>query len=102
MNLARIRANLSNAQKSTGPRTAAGIKRSSQNATHHGLASTAIVVLDAVERRSDYEDLLGAILEGLSPVGAVETLLAERIAQALLATSTRLALRDGVPFARAA
>lgn len=43
-------ANRRNAQKSTGPRTAAGRKRSSQNALKHGLCSTGIVLPGEDER----------------------------------------------------
>src|SRR6476620_8445907 len=41
---ARLRANRLNAQKSTGPRTAEGKQRASQNAHKHGLCSTSALL----------------------------------------------------------
>lgn len=81
LSVARSDANAKNAQRSTGPRTVAGIERSSANALRHGLTATAIVVIDAVEDRSEYESLLDAIVRDLDAQGPVETLLAERVAQ---------------------
>jgi len=81
LSIARTEANAENAKKSTGPRTVAGIKRSSQNSLSHGLSATSIVVIDAIEDRSEYEALLRAILIDLDAVGPVESLMAERVAQ---------------------
>jgi hypothetical protein len=41
---AQVRANRSNGQKSTGPRTAAGKERASQNAVKHGLLAREAVI----------------------------------------------------------
>ena len=43
---AKLEANRRNAQKSTGPRTEAGKKRSSLNAVTHGLRAETLVLLD--------------------------------------------------------
>jgi hypothetical protein len=83
LNLARTTANAANARLSTGPRTAAGIARSSKNAVRHGLASASVVVLDRVENGAEYEAMLNDVFDDVAPVGAVETYLAERLAQLL-------------------
>ena len=68
-----------NATKSTGPRTLAGKTRSSRNATRHGLTARA-VVLPAVERADDWAAHRDAIVASLTPMGALEAELAERVA----------------------
>ena len=68
-----------NATKSTGPRTLAGKTRSSRNATRHGLTARA-VVLPSVESADDWAAHRDAIMASLSPMGALEAELAERVA----------------------
>jgi len=60
---AKRRANRANAQKSTGPRTAAGKTRSSANATRHGLAKPAAADLDA-------QPLIAALASAIAGEGA--------------------------------
>ena len=74
---ARLAANRLNAQKSTGPRTAEGKGRSSQNALKHGLCSGAAVLpgecaeaFDAFGRELDEE---------LRPRGSAQRVLFEQI-----------------------
>jgi hypothetical protein len=75
---AQINANRTNAQKSTGPRTAPGKAVVAQNAVRHGLpAQEAVLKGEEVDGSA-----LGReeMLEELAPAGSVETRLAERIA----------------------
>ncbi|MHC4556587.1 MAG: hypothetical protein ACYTFW_02815 [Planctomycetota bacterium] len=71
-----INANRQNAQKSTGPRTAEGKAAVSQNAVKHGLFASEAVIKG--ENQADFylyhEEMLGE----LAPVGAMESMLAER------------------------
>ena len=53
----KIAANRANARKSTGPTTAAGKRRSSQNATTHGLTATTVVI------RGEDPDRFAALVE---------------------------------------
>jgi len=59
-----------NGAKSRGPITAAGRARSSQNALKHGLCSQALVLPS--EDPSDFDALLAAYLNHLTPTGPVE------------------------------
>src|SRR5262249_29045932 len=61
-----------------GPKTAAGKKKVSENALTHGLSSARLIVLG--EASADWETHRRRVVENLAPVGAVETLLAERVA----------------------
>jgi len=71
-------ANRRNARKSTGPKTAAGKDRAKGNALKHGLTAAQITVFD--ERPEDFESFYSGLLAALSPVGALEEQLVERIA----------------------
>ena len=75
--VAQIQANRLNAQKSTGPRTAAGKERASQNALRHGLLAREAVI--AGEDPEEFELYREGMLEELAPAGAVEAMLAERV-----------------------
>ncbi|MBN2316014.1 MAG: hypothetical protein JXM79_18955 [Sedimentisphaerales bacterium] len=72
-----INANRLNAQKSTGPRTAEGRAIVAKNATKHGLFARKDVVIS--ENQARFDALRDEMLEELNPVGAIETILAERI-----------------------
>jgi hypothetical protein len=74
-------ANVRNAIKSSGPRTAAGKARSAQNALRHGLRSE-LPVLPG-ERAGDWEEYQAGIFRSLAPVGALEEALANRVALCL-------------------
>ena len=74
---AQIKANRQNASKSTGPRTAEGKAAVSQNAVKHGLFASATVING--EDRADFELHRDTMLADLSPVGAMESMLASRI-----------------------
>jgi hypothetical protein len=71
-----IKANRRNAQKSTGPRTAEGKAAVSKNAVRHGLFTDSPI---GGENPLDYEVFHNEMLADIAHVGAVETMLAERI-----------------------
>jgi hypothetical protein len=76
---ARIRANRTNAQRSTGPRTAAGKQRSSCNAVKHALTAKQIVL--PWEDMGDYYELHGALLRQYQPETPSEMFLVDQLAQ---------------------
>jgi hypothetical protein len=75
---ARLRANKQNAQNSTGPQTEEGKKRSSLNATRHGLLAQTLHLPE--EEMGAYHEFTDAYVKDLSPVGVVETQLAHACA----------------------
>ena len=62
-----------------GPITQEGKEVVRWNATRHGISSPEPVVL-GLEKREDWKEHCGGILENLSPVGHLEVTLAERVA----------------------
>ena len=74
---AQINANRLNSQKSTGPRTDEGKRAVSQNAVTHGLFARDAVI--KCEDPAEYELHREVLLDEMSPVGAIEYMLAERI-----------------------
>jgi hypothetical protein len=74
--IAQIQANRSNAQKSTGPRTAEGKATASHNAVKHGLLAEQVVIHG--EDPAQFELYRAGMLAELAPEGAVEEMLAER------------------------
>ncbi len=70
-------ANRRNALRSTGPRTEEGRERAKMNALKHGLAAKTVIV--SAEHANDYEAFRDAMFEDLAPVGALESVLVERI-----------------------
>jgi hypothetical protein len=72
-----ILANRLNAQKSTGPRTAEGKAVASQNSVKHGLFAERDVITS--ESQADFELYRQQILDELSSVSPMESMLAERI-----------------------
>jgi len=84
---AQIIANRRNAQKSTGPRTREGRAIISQNAVKHGLTSSQDDRLGEESRsriifsenKADFELYRDRILTELASVGAMESMLAERV-----------------------
>jgi len=74
---AQIQANRLNAEKSTGPRTEEGKRKASQNALKHGLLAQTMVI--AGEDVGEFEFYRDELLGELSPAGAVESVLAERV-----------------------
>ena len=72
----KLAANRRNAARSTGPRTPGGKAVVAKNAVTHGL--TARDVVSADESEGAFKSFAAALVEHLAPVGAVETMLAER------------------------
>jgi len=101
--VAQIQANRSNAQKSTGPRTAEGKERASRNALKHGLLAREVVIQG--EDPAEFELFREGMLEELAPAGTVETMLAQRVVSLSwrlrraerLQTTAFVALDDGEP-----
>jgi hypothetical protein len=73
-----IAANRRNAKKSTGPRTSRGKAVSKFNAVNHGLLARDAVLPG--EDAGDLEALHWRLAEELSPVGEVELMLVDRVA----------------------
>ena len=74
---AQITANRRNSQKSTGPKTDEGKAASSQNAVKHGFFAHEALVRG--ESQTDFDLHREAFLAEYRPVGATESMLAERI-----------------------
>jgi hypothetical protein len=74
--VAQIQANRSNAQKSTGPRTAEGKATASRNAVKHGLLAEQVVIHG--EDPEEFDLYREGMLAELAPMGGIETMLAER------------------------
>jgi hypothetical protein len=73
----KLAANRANAKKSTGPRTAAGKRRSSKNAVTHGMFCNDTVLPG--EDAELFETFRHAVLLQLSPQDIVELMLVDRI-----------------------
>ena len=82
VSLKQIEANRNNAQKSTGPKTAAGKAVAKMNAAKHAILSKKVVVrgLRIKESARQLKSLHEQLWEHLAPVGPVEEMLVERIA----------------------
>src|SRR4030042_1541974 len=74
---ARLTANRLNALKSTGPRSIEGKSAVPQNALKHGLSAVRDVITS--ERAADFRLHRQQLLDELSPVSPMESILAERI-----------------------
>jgi len=86
---AKIRANRSNALKSTGPTTARGKAMMWRNAVTHGMTATRVVLFDEV--KADFETFYAGLAQDFAPEGTTECALVERIA--MLAWRLRRASR---------
>lgn len=71
-----IDANRRNAQKSTGPRTAAGKARARLNPLKHGLTAQTVVL--PFESAADFETLRDDVLQDLQPRSTTQQILVER------------------------
>jgi hypothetical protein len=78
---ARAEASRKNGAKSRGPRTEDGRARSAQNALKHGLRAQKYLVLPE-EDAAEFAALEAALVAELAPVGALQAVLARRVAVA--------------------
>ena len=76
-----ILANRANAQRSTGPQTAAGKAAVSQNATSHGLSSSQFALLPH-NNPEEFHRLLDTLLQEFQPVSTTEEFLVTELARA--------------------
>jgi hypothetical protein len=88
---ARVEASRRNGARSRGPKTPEGKARSARNALKHGLRAQKYVTLPE-EDAAEFADLEAAMVEELAPEGALQTILARRVAVAAwrLARADRL------------
>lgn len=84
MSAAQLAANGRNAQKSTGPKTAAGKEVAKMNALKHGVLAQTVVVRGQQFKESPHEfkKLCEEFYADLAPVGAAEEMLVGQIIQA--------------------
>ena len=78
---ARAEASRKNGARSPGPKTPEGKARSARNALKHGMRAQKCTLLPD-EDAAEFAQLEAAMLEELAPVGALQTVLARRIAVA--------------------
>ena len=71
-------ANRMNAQRSTGPKTAAGKATVSCNALKHGLRARQVVIES--ESREEFDEFHELLMDHLAPANLLGSLLADRIA----------------------
>jgi hypothetical protein len=88
---ARAEASRKNGAKSRGPKTPEGKARSAQNALKHGMRAEKYVVLPE-EDADEFAGLEAALIDELAPVGALQAVLARRVAVA----AWRLARADRI------
>jgi hypothetical protein len=88
---ARAEASRKNGAKSRGPKTSESKARAARNALKHGMRAEKYVVLPD-EDAAEFAGLQAALVEELAPVGALQTVLARRVAVA----AWRLARADRI------
>jgi len=91
VNNARAEASRKNGAKSRGPKTEEGKARSAQNALKHGMRAQKYLVLPD-EDIAEFAGLEASLVEELAPVGALQMVLARRVAVA----TWRLARADRI------
>jgi hypothetical protein len=79
---ARAEASCRNGARSRGPRTTEGKARAAQNALKHGMRALKYLVLPD-ESALEFAALEATLVEELAPVGALQTMLARRVAVAV-------------------
>jgi hypothetical protein len=85
--------NRENARHSTGPRSAAGKRRSSLNAYRNGLNGQ--IVCQSPEELAAFTGFCDAIRNELAPVGPIETFLAKSISENMFRLERARALENG-------
>ena len=89
-----IAANRLNAQKSTGPRTDAGKRRSRRNAFKHGLTAESVVTV--LEDEAAYRKFERILLDDYRPETALERALVARLASLLWRLRRAVAIESGL------
>ena len=76
-----VQRNRQNAQRSTGPRTDAGITKSRANAVRHGVFAKTVVLddPDSGDTEDAFRAVHAALVADLQPTGELEALIVERI-----------------------
>ena len=90
---ARIRANQSNAQHSTGPKTESGKAASCKNNFKYGLTGASFTVLDS-EDQDEYDHVVSGLLSEHQPSTMTESILVEKMAQSYWLRKRALYLQD--------
>jgi hypothetical protein len=82
ISLRKVASNRRNSQKSTGPKTATGKKRVSENAIKHGFYSKWLLIQhpDGKESQGEYDDFYAGVRKHYQPDGWLEELCADKIA----------------------
>ena len=77
----KLAANRRNGQRSTGPKAESGKSWSRRNALKHGILASALLIIEGqgAEDQAEFQELLVRLHLDLSPVGALEEVLVERI-----------------------
>ena len=88
----KLAANRANAKKSTGPTSAAGLEKSSQNRRTHGLCGKFAVL--ANESQELFDELLDAFVETEQPANPIEYELVVRMAQQRWLSSRAIAYQN--------
>jgi hypothetical protein len=91
---AQLSANIANAQKSTGPKTEQGRSRTRLNAYRHGL--TGQVCIFTPEEQEAFDLHCTGIRQALDPVGALESDIAQSIAEDRWRLQRARALESGI------
>ncbi len=89
-----IATNRLNAQKSTGPRTERGKRRTRRNAFRHGL--TAESVITVLEDEADYKKFENTLLRDYAPESTIERALVARLASLLWRLRRAVAIESGL------
>jgi hypothetical protein len=89
-----LAANIANAQRSTGPRTAEGRQRSSLNARRHNLTGQVSAMTD--EDRIAHDTFSKALISSMAPEGALELQLAQRVATDSWRLNRASAIEDNI------
>ena len=90
---AKMAAAVQNAQKSTGPKTEEGKRRSRMNALKHGL--TAKTVLLPEEHPAEFQELLVGWFDSIGPQDRLEASLVERGVYSVVAARSSEPIRSG-------
>jgi hypothetical protein len=94
----KLAANRRNAERSTGPRTEEGKRRSRRNAIKHGMLSSVLLIKDGdgTEDAAAFARLFADLRRDLAPVGMLEDMMVESIAVAYWRARRAIQCENGV------